>query len=304
MNLQLTLGNETYGIETDGSTIAATQDIKDLKAGSYIVLVDNEIVTPAAPGEGGERFQIISGLVGTSAGMQTTISSVPIRKASVLGVTRSAFTNSVLGVWVISGANLTADSEGEAHLTLNNNSYNRTIKNTRLSITLNKTKGETVAAFLTRAKDKINAKAVKNYPTPFVVATSDATTITLTVQDANIDFSIVRDGLFATSVVTNPTKAVPSLTKTSDLIASEKEYSGNLGNGNYEKLTDAWFSMPLQTQASVSYDIFNISFQGNHDTPQNRVRTAVMNLKLAIPTAKGDAFETFIKAVIYGADQD
>ena len=301
MNLQLTLGNETYGINDAGAAITTVQTINTLKAGSYIMLVDEVITTPTDIKKG-ERFQIIVGLAGTTAGMQKTMASVPIRKASVLGVSHDVWAADVKGTWTISGANLTADSEGEAHLVLNDHSYNRTIQNSKLVVTLNKTKGETVAAFLQRTVDKINAKAVKGYNLPFVVATLASTTITLVVQDANIDFTISRDGLFATSAVVNTVKAGPSITRTSDLIASEKEYRGNLGNGNYEKLTDAWFSMPLQTVANVNYDIFNIRFKGNHDTPQNRVRSAVMNLKIAIPTAKGAAFKAFLYAVINAAD--
>lgn len=299
MNLQLVLGNETYGVNAENTAISATENIKNLKAGSYLVLVDNQIATPSDIPEG-ERFQFIVGLVGTTNGMQHTITSVPIRRKSVLNVTRDKFHEDINGEWVITPNGLTNDSEGEAHLVLNNHSYNRTIQNAKLVVSANKSKGETPAAFMQRVVDKINAKAVKGFSTPFVEATLNETAITLEVKDANIDFTISRDGLFATATVENTVQAEPSTTRTSDLIASEKELSGNLGNGGYVSLTEQYFSMPLQTEASRDYDIFNIKFQGEHDTPTNRVRSAVMNLKIAIPTAKGDAFETFLNSLVGG----
>lgn len=301
MNLQLVLGNETYGVNAEGTAISAVENIKDLKPGSYIVLVDNKIATTADIPEG-ERFQFIVGLVGTGQGMQKTMASVPIRKDSILNVSHDRFHEDVNGEWTIAPNGLTNDSEGEAHLVLNNHSYNRTIQNSKIVVSVHKTKGETPAAFMQRVVDKINEKAFKNFNTPFVEATLSGTTITLEVKDANIDFTVSRDGLFATATVINTVQAEPSTTRTSDLIASEKELSGNLGNGGYVSLGDAFFSMPMQTQGDRNYDIFNIKFQGEHDTPTNRVRSAVMNLKIAIPTAKGSAFKSFLNSLIEGRE--
>lgn len=297
MNVQLTLGNETYATNDAGASITTLENVSTLKAGSYLALVDNKVSTTAAP-LAGARIQFIVGLVGTSGNMQKTIASVPILKKDILGYSHDVYAADVKAEWTLNASTLTVDSEGEAKLVLSDHTYSRTIQKRKVVVYVTKAKGEAVAAFLQRVVDKINAAPVKGFMNKFVTATLAVTTITLKVEDANIDFTVSRDGLFKGLPLVNSVKAKPSTSQTDDLIASEKEYSGTLGNGNYVERTDAWFSMPLQTQAGVNYDIFNIRFQGKHDTPQNKVNSAVMHLKLAIPTAKGAAFNTFLKALI------
>lgn len=303
MNLQIVLGSETYGVDSSNTAITAQKNVDTLKAGSYLFLINGKIVyidkdtTPVAPFD---SIQLFSGIINSASvqGLSSVLSSVPIKPINVLQMNRDKYAPDVVGVYDISLSSLVSNSTGEAVMVLNDNSYNRTIQNNRINITANKRADETVAAFTQRIVDKINNYYAKNPRAKFLTASVQSnTTIRLTMLNSNTDFSVSMDGLFLGLTVSTITAPKPSTTNVKDILATEKEFSGNMGNGNYESLTDAWYSFPQQTVMTTNYDIFTIIFKGVHDLPQNKVDAAVMTLKIPVPTSKSDDFELLLEAV-------
>lgn len=300
MNLQLVLGSEAYGVDADDAAIVLQKDVKNLKPGSHLALLDGAKVYASGTDMGNvQRVQIVAGITGKSGNMEGTLMSVPIDRRSILSIDREGYTADTSQVIDIAFASILDAAEGEVTMSLFNNSYDRTVRLDRINISITKKAGTTAAALVTAIAAKINAHA-NVYPVtaPFVTATVNTSTLRLTMANSNIDFSMIMDGLAAGLPQTVVTPAFVSLTNSEDILRTEKEYSGNLGNGNYATLGDQYWSFPQQTVLSTQYDVFNIKWQGEHDTPQNRQRSAVLWLKIAVPTgATADAFSALLKAL-------
>lgn len=286
MNQQLVLG--TAGL----SAVSTLETITTVAAGAYAFVVNGTNVYAAGEKTNAEdRVQIFAGIANAAAvqGISPVMCSVPIRVGSVLGITRDIYAADIVGVYTIALAGLATDTEGEGYIALSDNSFNRTIANDKVSVNLIKKKGETAANFVTRLVAKLNNNATLGRKFPFFTAAASTTNVVITMKSADTDFTVAMDGILSGFTKTTTTAPKPSTTRAVDILATEKEFSGNLGNGNYEKLTDAWWSFPQQTNLAATYDIITIKFQGEHDTPQNRQRSAVMWLKIAVPTAQGAA---------------
>lgn len=299
MNLQLVLGKEAQAVDNAGAIIVEQKNVDKLKAGSYLFLLDGTTVhKDGATDEVFERVQLMVGLANATKGA-TLMTSVPIPKAQVLSVNREVYAPGVNKVVEIDFASIAADAVGEIAMSLYDLSYNRTIKNDRINANINKKATETIAQVVTRLATKINAHG-STFPVAntFVTATVSTTKLRLTMSNPNIDFSMTLDGLAAGIVPVTITEAVVSLTDSADILRTEKEYSGNLGNGGYDVAGDAWYSVPVQTNLATNYDVIHVKWQGEHDTPQNRQRSAVLWLKIAVPTAQGEGFFDELRTVL------
>lgn len=298
MNLQLVLGSEDYAVTTADATIALQQDLRKLKAGSYAFLLDGNTVYTALTDMGDvERVQLVVGLANPKDGANTMM-SVPIRRRDVLKIDREGYAPDVSQVLEFDLASVATDAEGEVVISMYNNSYDRTIKLDRINAGMWKKKGMTAAQLATAIALKINDHATK-YPVneSFVAATVSTTKVQLTMANSGIDFNITMDGLVRGIAVTQVTAPKVSLTNSADILRTEQEYSGNLGNGGYVAFGDQYYSVPQQTNLATQYDVFHIKWQGEHDTPQNKQRSAILWLKIAVPTAKADAFGVQLKAL-------
>lgn len=303
MNTQLVLGGVGYGLDTSGNPITNVNNINNLKEGSYLVLADGKIADINNLSNK-ERVQFAVALkgMGNITGASRLQLSVPIVRRNVLYIDREEYTAPVTKIVEVDCSSVPAGAVGDATIVLSDNSYNRTIKNARRTVSVYKKGSMTIAAMLTALVAKIN-DTNKIYPfnSPFVTASATTTKITFTVLDANTDFSVSLDGLFESLSPVVTREAVVSVTDARDILATEREYSGNLGNGGYEKLPDAWFSLPQQTDLNEQYDVFNIKFKGEHDTPQNKVGASVMWLKIAVPTGAADDFSALLDTLFNGA---
>ena len=300
MNAQLVLGSVAYGMNNAEvpAAITAQKDIATLAPGSHLVLLDGKTVFVTGGSLANvERVQFVVGLANTESvpGMSNILMSVPIKRRNVLSVDHEAYSAGRVQIVTLEFSGIASDAEGDGEIVLSDNSYNRTIKNDKIIVSYYKKKATTVSAMIDAIVAKINNHN-QSYPvaSSFVTAAKAGTTVTLTMANPNIDFSISMAGLFQNVVKTVTQTAIVSITQAVDILKSEKEFSGNMGNGNYESLGDAYWSFPQQTNLATQYDIFNIKFQGEHDLPQNRVRSAVMWLKIAVPTARAAAFKTLL----------
>lgn len=304
MNLQLVLGSEAYGINTAGAAITAQKNVGTLKAGSHLVLLDGKTVYDGTPTTGTdladfERVQFFVGL--KNAKQSKVLNSVPIPRRAILKIDRQAYSEDKVKIVDVDFASVATEAEGSATISLFENSYNRTIKIDRINATTQKKAGQTAAQLVTAIASKINNRT--GVTSSFVTATVNNTVLRLTMSNANVDFSMTLDDLLAGLKPVTHQEAYISLTNAEDILRTEKEYSGNLGNGNYLMGTDMYWSFPQQTDLSETYDVFNIKWQGEHDTPQNRQRSAVLWLKIAVPTENGDAFATLLSN-LFGAAHD
>lgn len=299
MNLQLVLGDVAYGLDTEDASITAQKDVAKLKPGSHIFLLDGKEVMEADTNLADKEFvQLFVGLTNAPGvvGMPTVLSSVPIRRKSVLYIDHEAYKAPVTEVVEIDFASIADNAVGEGNLVLSDHSYNRTIKNDKIMISYSKKATVTRAVMLSRLVEKINGHNA-TYPvaTSFVTASTTGTKLVLTMKSQHTDFSVAMSDLFEGLNPVTTRQPVISLTDAIDILKTEREYSGNLGNGNYATLGEAYWSFPQQTNLATQYDVFSIKFQGNHDLPQNRVRSAVMWLKIAVPTTQAAAFKASLQ---------
>lgn len=183
-------------------------------------------------------------------------------------------------------------AEGDVGLTINNNSYVRTIQTDRYNLTEYKKASTSLVSILNKIIDRINngtglpRKAhYKAFTTASLVGTADANyKIRLEMKSEHVDFSASAYELFEGANIVTVRKAVISKGKGIDVLQAEKEYSGYLGNGGYWGNNEAYYSKPLEADAGGKYDIFNFQFQGLHDTPQNKVRVAMNWITIAAVT--------------------
>lgn len=296
MNIQFVLGTEAHGAADPSGTITKMKNIDKLKAGAYAFIVNGAEVLGDGKGlTPGDRVQLVSAISGLAADdlSQRLLFSVPIRRGAVESITRDKFTADVTAKYLVKTSTIDAGAEGEAVIVMRDLTYNRTIANNKVNISLIKKAGESISVFVDRLINKIKEKAAFYANGKAMLTVEKATNdIAITMADANVDFSISLDGILAGVAVTTERAAAPSLTNVRDILASEQEFSGNLGNGNYGTLGDAFWSFPQQTKLDTDYDVFYIKFAGEHDLPQNKVRAATLWLKIAVPKAQGNAFAT------------
>lgn len=299
MNQILILKNEAY-LTGDAGVISNLKDINTLKPGAFGFVLDGKVLygntTPVA------ALQKVQMIVGISKGVNAvgnTVrvqSSVPIDRRSVLSINYEKYKAPVTQVVEVGPFNLKDSAgnelEGDVGITINDNSFVRTIQTNQIRISEYRLKTQTLSSILDKIVDRINngtgipnQQVFNSFCTAEKTGTADANyKIKLTMKSEHVDLSIAVDGLFSFAPVVTTRKPVFSLGAGADVLRTEKEYNGNLGDGGYWGYNEGYFSKPLEASIGVNYDIIQIKFQGEHDTPQNRVRAAVNHLMIAVDT--------------------
>lgn len=295
MNQILVLKDEAYLAGTPGA-VAAVKEITNLKQGSLAMVLEGKVLLETATKLAGlERVQLVAGIArGTNTiGNEVFVqSSVPIARRQVLSVNFEEYVAPVTQKLKVGPFPWAADSEGDVGLTINDNSFVRTIQTNQIRISEYKTKAMTPVAIIDKMVARINSGTgipgrtkFNSFCTAVKIGTTVADlAIELTMKSEHVDLSVALDGLLATGTVATTREAVISLGKGEDVLRTEQDYSGNLGNGGYWGYNEGYFSKGTEAQAGTNYDIFQIKFQGEHDTPQNRQRAAVNHLMIAVPT--------------------
>lgn len=299
MNQILVLKNVAYLTGAAG-VLSNLKDINTLNQGSLGVVLDGKVLFTdvAATAPNYKRMQFIAGIAkGTNAvGSEVLVqSSVPIERRSVLNVNYEKYKAPVNEVRTVTFAlGIDVNEDGDCGFVISNNSFVGTIRTDKVSVNVYKTKTDTLANVITKLVAAFNATPINRVAT---ITASTATSITFTMKNEHINFSVaVNGGIYKVSDVVT-TKPVISLGKGEDVLRTEREYSGNLGNGGYWGFNEGYFSKPNEALASENYDLFHIKWQGEHDTAQNRVRAAVNYLTIAVPTS-ATALVTSIKTIL------
>ena len=307
MNSILIAKNVALNAGTDGTLTNANA----LQAGALMMVVDNHLVyTGTQSLAGKERVQFLVGLtraVGTE-GVINYQDSVPIPRRQVLSVNYEKYRASRVKIVDIGPFNW--EAEGDASMVLNNNSFVRTIQTEQVRVSQYKLPNMTEESIVDKLVAAINKgsnfsqQAMLNN---FCTATKTGTTpanfkIRVTMKSEHVDFSVSLQGMFAFAPVVTVQEEIISLGKGADVARTEVEYSGNLGNGGYWSYNEGYYRKPAEADPNANYDIFNIVWQGEHDTPQNRMRVARNHLMIAIPTGAAsipvllDAFDSLFGA--------
>ena len=293
MNQILVLKNLALN-EGTPSNVAAVKDIVNLKPGALALVIDGkELYASTGDLADKERVQLIAGItkgVNTVGNEIYVQSSVPIARRQVLSVNYEKYVAPITKVVEVGPFNW--EDEGDAGMLIMDSSYVRTIQTNEIRISEYKLANMTPESIINKIVDRINnGTGIPNLQkfNAFCTAVKKGTTpadfkIELTMKTEHVDLAVSLNGMFAYAPVVVTREPVISLGKGEDVLRTEKEFNGNLGDGGYWGYNEGYFSKPLEADIATNYDIFQIKFQGEHDTPQNRVRTAVNHLTVAVPT--------------------
>ena len=293
MNQILVLKNLALN-EGTPSNVAAVKDIVNLKPGAVALVVDGKTLYEAGKTWSAlERVQLVAGItkgVNTVGNEIYVQSSVPIARRQVLSVNYEKYVAPITKVVELGPFNW--KDEGDAGILIMDSSYVRTIQTNEIRISEYKLANMTPESIINKIVDRINnGTGIPNLQkfNAFCTAVKKGTTpadfkIELTMKTEHVDLAVSLNGMFAYAPVVVTREPVISLGKGEDVLRTEKEFNGNLGDGGYWGYNEGYFSKPLEADIATNYDIFQIKFQGEHDTPQNRVRTAVNHLTVAVPT--------------------
>ena len=293
MNQILVLKNLALN-EGTPSNVAAVKDITNLKPGAASLVLDGKALYAGGMDVADkERLQIVVGISKgvNSLGNEVLVqSSVPIARRQVLSVNYEKYVAPVTQVVELGPFNW--KDEGDVGLLIMDNSYVRTIQTNEIRISEYKLANMTPESVINKIVDRINngtgipnMQVFNSFCTAEKVGTDAASfKIKLTMKSEHVNLSVALNGMFAYAPVVTTREPVISLGKGEDVLRTEKEFNGNLGDGGYWGYNEGYFSKPLETDIAGNYDIFQIMFQGEHDTPQNRVRTAINHLTIAVPT--------------------
>ena len=293
MNQILILKNLALN-EGTPSNVAAVKDITNLKPGAASLVLDGKTLFATGMNVADkERLQLVVGISKgvNSLGNEVRVqSSVPIARRQVLSINYEKYVAPITQVVELGPFNW--KDEGDVGLLIMDNSYVRTIQTNEIRISEYKLANMTPESIINKIVDRINnGTGIPNLQkfNAFCTAVKKGTTpadfkIELTMKTEHVDLSVSLNGMFAYAPVVVTREPVISLGKGKDVLKTEKEFNGNLGDGGYWGYNEGYFSKPLEADATANYDIFQIVFQGEHDTPQNRVRTAVNHLTIAVPT--------------------
>lgn len=295
MNSILVLKNKA--INATGVTDLNTFD--KLEQGALAIVLDGkQLYDPTAdPTDFAnvERVQFVAGVAKGANNLGETIntlSSVPIPRRQVIAVNIEYY--KAPQVQIVQFGPFNWEEEGDIGIQLNNNSYVGTIKTAQVRASVYKLPSMTEVSVIDKIVSIINtASSVGNHQLALntfckaekVGSTPADLKIKITMLSEDVNFSYSLQGMMSFSPVQVLQKAVISLGKGEDVVRTEEEYSGNLGNGGYWGYNEGYFNKPLEANASETYNIVNITWMGEHDDPQNRHRVARNHLMLPIPSS-------------------
>ena len=311
MNQILVFKDEAYAAGTP-SAVTSGANILNLNRGAMAIIVNgNELFVRGETNlTNMTNFQIVAGIAGSNnLGKQIKVqSSVPINRKNVLSVVHTPYNapqNQVVEI-----GPFTWEEEGDVAITISNNSFVGTIQTEQVRISEYKTANVAPSAILDKIVNRINngtgipgMQLPSSFMTAAKIGTADANyKLRLTMKSPHVQLSVALGEMFAGAAVVTTTPAIISLGEGADVLATEMEYSGNLGNGGYWGYNEGYFSKAPEAVSDETYDLFWIKFQGEHDTPQNRVRAAVNHLCLAVPTERGEEVKAILANLLEGAN--
>lgn len=280
-------------VALNAGTDDTLNDANNLDAGAIMMIIDNtKVYTGSEPLAGVERVQFLVGLSRDkdAVGAIHYQDFAPILRRSVTNVNYEKYRASRVQIVEIGPFNW--EAEGDASMVLNNNSFVRTIQTEQVRVSQYKTPNMTEVQIIDKLVAAINKGSnfsqqaiLNNFCTAEKVGTTPSNLkIRLTMKSEHVDFSVSLQGMFSLAPVVTTQKPIISLGKGADVARTEVEYSGNLGNGGYWSYNEGYYRKPAEADPGTNYDIFNIIWTGEHDTPQNKMAVARNHMMIAVPT--------------------
>lgn len=305
MNKILILKDEAYAAISGGAAIATISDIDRLKQGALAVFDQNgDLVNPAALPGTYEYLIFVAGLAPDANGIPQNKISVPIPVVvdEWNQEDYQAPVKQVVAVGFPTGNSLTFDAVGEYSLVVLDNSYTNKYGVRRVAASgyrMDYMSEEDVV-------DDVVAKL--NVTDSFVVATKvgsdvDGWGVTIAAKEYETIINVSLEGMFeGTPVYTDGTNGsvlpVYGLGYAPDVQQLEKDFSVFEGNANSVEYTEEYFSVPLETDLAVSYEMINILWKGTHASPST-VKN-VMNNRLALAGVDGSTIMDNVQTILAG----
>ena len=275
-------------VDNIGLSTTVHAAINALTVGGLIAIGDQKVLIGADTAAAPLLANVSMVQFFTKVSTNTIRCSVPIPRADI---NRYIYQQAVAGVNKITrlggttaGTTLVVPSEGDTEIVLKNLSYNHAIASTRISTSFTKKPAETVAVFLQRVVDTINAQNAL-LAAPFVTAAlvnaSPNFAINLTTAPG-VDLAIGISGFLEGSLRTVTQDEVSPIGAATDILAMEKDMSRHQGNHGYAENNDLWYKQPTETNLATTYDVATLVWKGISPTPTNSMQVAANTLQLAV----------------------
>ena len=300
MNRIFVLKDVAYAAKEGGGTIAGYTEINSLTRGALAFFTENGALITAANAAtvlpDTRTVQIASGRSKDTS----LVSLVPRAGVTLNRADYRAFVKKVITV----GALPVVDLE-EGSIRVSDISYTSKYNVRNQSGSDYKLTSKTVTQSIDNIVSKLNAAG------SWITATKTGTTpdfsIAITPKEEDVDISVALGGSFALAPITVTTKPVYGIGRAVDVAQMEKDFSTEVGNGNYQELTDLWNTTPIEADSSANYSMLTILWEGTHSSPtvsknvmKNRAILACVN-----GAAKGQAVAdivTLTTAIFGGAN--
>lgn len=290
-----------------GNNVTSMANLNTMVAGEFVAIGDGKVILT---GTAGELLDIKRVQFATRRDDDTIKMSVPIPRRTVKYVTNQDYVAAVNGVYQIGGTTaptalpVTDASVGEVYIAVQNLSYDHAVPTQSLRFSFTKKASETASAFwdrvvldLNQTNPTVATRYIPKFYTAAKIGAAPNFGITFTMNNTNIDFNLVLDGLLAGVPTTNPTPPIPSIGIGTDVRAMEIDYSRNEGNSGSYILPADWYKGVPDAVATGTYAISTIGWLGEHTAPTTITLGNSNTLAIAWPSA-ATAVETRVKAIL------
>jgi hypothetical protein len=311
MNKIIVLKDEAYLAKQGGGSVTM-KTLAQLKRGALAIVVDGELYNGQAISNK-SQVTFVVGIAPTASSTYNVKSVGPITRRDVKKLN---FVAGTVGQPMVLGIGtdvdtptgfetlLTDNTEGTMDITIKNLSYNHNISAGTFSTSVTKKAGQTPSDFAAKVLDALTnvSNGIPKYATKpdFFVAALEANGgdpyITITGANESVDLSIHIQGLLEGEVKIID-EVIYSLGAGTDVLRTEKDYSGNEGNGGYVENTDLWYNQTFEADPAQTYNITNLYYQAKHSFPQNTGNSALIHIEFAtIPESViGDVLVTLLQ---------
>lgn len=302
----LIVNNGTYGAKEGGGTIADISEANLLAAGAFAIFSSNGTLIPAAstPADlvGVNELIFASG----TSGITNNI-SVPIPVKTIFHKDKKTPVAYVKQVVSVGGSGsgqeivLSDMDEGELFVNVYDKAFTNKYPMDSVKASVYKTGSMTASVAIDKIVEKLNNPA--SFVTATKVANGSAWRITITPKENNISLSIGVGGLIENTPVfydgTNgSTLPVFGVGQGIDVAKIEKDFNVFKGDGGYEERASDWWKVPTETVLTNQYVMYNLMWEGLHDTPtttkrvmNNHIMVAVVNSGTAVVAALDALFD-------------
>lgn len=286
MNRLFVLKDVAYAAKTGGGTIAGANELNVLASGALALLNDKgELITETTgvvdvDKIADTKYFIIA--AGRPGGV-LVVNQVP--RQGIYELNRKEYKAPVAMVITAGGGTtplVFADNE-EAIIKVYDVSFTSRYNIQDLNVSIIKRVGETNSAAIDRLVARINGKE-DGFVTAAKVGTTDADFgITLTPKDPRTTISVSLGGTFEYGNITTTTAQVYGDGVGEDVLQLEKDFSVELGNGNYIDYSGDHYKQAFSTDASASYDMINMLWEGTHSSPTRTHNVMKNRVVIALP---------------------